>query len=151
MASMFDDLDAALSGAIKGAFAEVAVLLPRVSTLYAERVVNPAREGQTTYGVFSAGPADDQLRGAARGSEFSGASRVASTSAEFWIAKAEVDALDALPARGDAITLTARPRNSVYAIVGVQHTDMGDLNLILVREDQPPSIPAPQPPASEEP
>lgn len=146
---MFDDLDAALSGAIKGAFAEVAVLLPRVSTLYAERVANPAREGQTTYGVFSAGPADDQLRGSARGSEFSGTTRVASMSAEFWIAKAEVDALDALPARGDTVTLTARSGSPVYAISAVQHTDMGDLNLILVREDQPP--PPPPPPAPEEP
>jgi hypothetical protein len=148
---MFDDLDAALSGAIKGAFAEVAVLLPRVSTLYAERVANPAREGQTTYGVFSAGPADDQLRGNARGSEFSGTSRLATTSAEFWIAKAEVEALDALPARGDTITLTARSGSPVYAISAVQHTDMGDLNLILVREDQPPPPPPPPPPAPEEP
>ena len=136
MASMFDDLDAALSGAIKGAFAEVAVLLPRVSTLYAERTIDADRDAQTTYGVFSAGPADDQLRGAARGSDFSGTTRLASTSAEFWIAKAEVAALDALPAKGDTITLTARTGSPVYAIVQVQHTDMGDLNLILAREDQ---------------
>ncbi len=147
---MFDDLDAAISGAIKSAFAEVAVLLPRVSTQYAERVANNARDAQTTYGVFSAGPAVDQLRGQARGSEFSGTTRAASMSAEFWIAKAEVDALDALPAKGDTVTLTARTGSPVYAIAQVQHTDMGDLNLILVREDQPPP-PPPPPPAPEEP
>lgn len=137
---MFDDLDAALSGAIKGAFAEVAVLLPRTSTPYAERVADQSREAQTTFGVFSAGPAVDQLRGQARGSDFSGTSRTLSMSAEFWIAKAEVDALDALPAKGDAVTLTARTGSPVYAIAQVQHTDMGDINLILVREDQPPPV-----------
>lgn len=137
MASMFDDLDAALSGAIKGAFAEVAVHRSRVSSQYVERTNDPARPAQTLSGVFSAGPADDQLKGLARGSEFSGTTRVASASAEFWIAKAEVDALTALPAKGDTITLTSRAGSPVYAVSVVQHTDMGDLNLILVREDQP--------------
>lgn len=134
---MFDDLDAALSGAIKGAFAEVAVHRSRVSSQYVERTNDPARPAQTLSGVFSAGPADDQLKGLARGSEFSGTTRVASASAEFWIAKAEVDALTALPAKGDTITLTSRAGSPVYAVSVVQHTDMGDLNLILVREDQP--------------
>lgn len=134
---MFDDLDAALSGAIKGAFAEVAVLRPRVSTQYAERNTDPDRPQNLVHGVFSAGPSVDQLRGQARGSDFSGATRLATTSAEFWIAKAEVDALAALPAKGDTITLTARPGCPVYAIAQVQHTDMGDINLILAREDQP--------------
>jgi hypothetical protein len=137
VASMFDDLDAALSGAIKGAFAEVAVHRVRVSSQYVERANDPARPAQTLHGVFSAGPADDQLKGAARGSEFSGTTRLSSTSAEFWIAKAEVDALTALPAKGDTITLTSRACCPVYAVSNVQHTDMGDLNLILVREDQP--------------
>jgi len=134
---MFDDLDAALSGAIKGAFADAAVHRARVSSQYVERANDPARPAQTLYGVFSAGPADDQLKGLARGSEFSGTTRVASASAEFWIAKAEVDALAALPAKGDTITLTSRAGSPVYAVSVVQHTDMGDLNLILVREDQP--------------
>mgnify|MGYP002737501796 CR=1 FL=1 len=134
---MFDDLDAALAGAIKGAFAEVAVLRPRVSTQYVERTTDPDRAQNLVYGVFSAGPAVDQLRGQARGSDFSGTTRVASTSAEFWIAKAEVDALAALPAKGDTITLTARPGCPVYAVAQVQHTDMGDINLILVWEDMP--------------
>lgn len=137
MASMFDDLDAALSGAIKGAFAEVAVLLPRVSTQYAERYADPDRPQHLVYGVFSAGPAADQPRGQARGAEFSGTTRLASTSSEFWIAKADVDALSALPAKGDTIKFTARAGCPVFAVSMVQHTDMGDLNLILVREDHP--------------
>ena len=134
---MFDDLDAALSGAIKGAFAETAIHRPRVSAQYAERAADPDRPQHLIYGVFSAGPADDQLKGAARGSEFSGTTRVASASAEFWIAKAEVDALTALPAKGDTIRLTSRAASPTYAVSSVQHTDMGDLNLILVWEDLP--------------
>lgn len=137
MTSLFDDLDAALSGAIKGAFAETAIHRPRVSAQYVERTADPDRPQHLIYGVFSAGPADDQLKGAARGSEFSGTTRVASASAEFWIAKAEVDALTALPAKGDTIRLTSRAGSPTYAVSSVQHTDMGDLNLILVWEDLP--------------
>lgn len=138
MVSMFDDLDAALSGAIKGAFAEAAIHRPRVSAQYAERAVDPDRLQHLIHGVFSAGPADDRLKGIARGSEFSGTTRVASASAEFWIAKVEVAALTALPAKGDTITLTSRAGSPVFAVSSVQHTDMGDLTLILVREDEVP-------------
>ena|GEM_PF-697134 len=138
MASMFDDLDAALSDAIGGAFAEAATHRPRVSAQYTERAVDPERPQHLIHGVFSAGPADDGLKGIARGSEFSGTTRVASASAEFWIAKAQVDALTALPAKGDAITLISRVGSPVYAIGAVHHTDMGDLTLILVREDDVP-------------
>jgi hypothetical protein len=88
--------------------------------------------------VFSAGPADDPLKGAARGAQFSGTTRAASLSAEFWIARAEADALTALPTKGDTITLTSRAASPVYAVSLLQHTDMGDLTLILVREDDPP-------------
>ena len=137
MASMFDDLDASISGVIKDAFAEVAVHRPRVSVQYVARAADPDRPQHLIYGVFSAGPADDQLKGASRGSEFSGTTRVASASAEFWIAKAQVAALTALPAKGDTITLTSRAASPTYAVSSVQHTDMGDLNLILVWEDLP--------------
>lgn len=135
---MFDDLDADLSGAIRGAFAEIAVHRPRASVQYAERVVDVDRPQHLIQGVFSAGPAEDPLKGMARGSQFSGTTRVASLSAEFWIARAEFDALTALPTKGDTITLTSRARTPVYAVSLVQHTDMGDLTLILVREDQLP-------------
>ena len=137
MASMFDDLDAALSGAIQDAFAEAAVHRPRVSSQYVERATDPDRPQDLIYGVFSAGPADDQLKGNARGAEFSGTTRLSSTSAEFWIAKAEVDALSALPAKGDTLTFTSQAGSPVYTVSIVQHTAMGDLNLILVWEDQP--------------
>ena len=137
MASMFDDLDAVVSDAIGGAFAEAATHRPRVSAQYTERAVDPERPQHLIHGVFSAGPADDGLKGIARGSEFSGTTRVASASAEFWIAKAQVDALTALPDKGDTITLISRAVSPTYAVSSVQHTDIGDLNLILVWEDLP--------------
>ena len=135
MASMFDDFDATLSDAIKGTFAEAAIHRPRVSVQYAERAVDPDRPQHLIHGVFSAGPANDLLKGSARGADFSGTTRTVSMSAEFWMAKAQVDALADLPAKGDRLTLTSRAGPPVYAISAVQHTDLGDLTLTLVRED----------------
>lgn len=136
MTSIFDALDAAVSTAIKTTFSEVAVLRPRVSVQYVERAVDADRPQTIIHGVFSSGPADHDLRGQSTGPQFGGSTRLASASAEFWIAKAEVDALAALPVKGDTITLTARAGCPVYAIARVQPTDLGDLNLILVSEDQ---------------
>ncbi len=134
----FHDLDAAVSGAIDGAYAEAAVHRPRVSAQYVERRPDPDRSHHLIHGVFSAGPSDAQLKTAARGASFSGATRLASVSAAFWIARTQVDALTALPAKGDTITLISRAGAPVYGVSSIQHTDMGDLTLILVREDPPP-------------
>jgi hypothetical protein len=124
-----------LSQAVLGAFGEPAVISPRVSTQYVERVVDADRQGVPVEGVFSAGPSEDRFKGSARGADFSGTTRTLSMAAEFWMAKAQVDTLAALPAKGDRLTLTSRAGPPVYAISAVQHTDMGDLSLILVRED----------------
>ena len=136
--SIFDDLDALTSAAVKDVFAEPAHLRPRLSAQYAERAVDPDRAEVTVHGIFSAGPVKDDLRGQARGGQMSGTTKLTSTAAEFWIAKAQVAALTALPAKGDMITFTSRAGSPVYAISAVHHTDMGDLNLILVREDDVP-------------
>lgn len=68
----FHDLDAAVSGAIDGAYAEAAVHRPRVSAQYVDRRPDPDRSHHLIHGVFSAGPSDDPLKGAARGSQSSG-------------------------------------------------------------------------------
>ena len=136
--SIFDDLDALTSAAVKGVFAEPAHLRPRLSAQYAERAADPDRAEVTVHGIFSAGPVKDDLRGQARVGQMSGTTKLASTAAEFWIAKAQVAALTALPANGDTVTLTSRAGSPVYAISAVRHTDMGDLTLILVREDPVP-------------
>lgn len=134
--SLFNDLDAYASAAVKGVFAEPALLRPRVSTQYAERSADPGRAESTTYGIFSAGPAQEDLRGQARGGQMSGTTKLSTTAAEFWIAKAQVDALTALPITGDAVVLTARSGQPSYAISRVATSDLGDLTLILVREDE---------------
>ena len=135
--SAFEALDVGLSAALFEAFAEPAHLRPRRSTQYAERAVDPDRAEVTVHGVFSAGPVKDDLRGQARGGQMSGTTKLGSTAAEFWIAKAQVAALTALPVNGDTVTLTSRTGSPVYAISAVHYTDMGDLNLILVWEDLP--------------
>ncbi|WP_223428844.1 hypothetical protein [Tateyamaria pelophila] len=133
--SVFEYLDVRVSAALASVFAEPAHLHPRLSAQYAERAVDPDRAEVTVHGIFSAGPGQDDLRGQARGGQMSGTTKLGSTAAEFWIARAQVDALTTMPAKGDMITLTSRAGSPIYAISGVHHTDMGDLNLILVRED----------------
>lgn len=133
--SLFNDLDANASAAVKAVFAEPALLRPRVSTQYAERSADPDRPEAMTYGIFSAGPAQEDLRGQARGGQMSGATKLSTTTAEFWIAKPQIDQLPWLPITGDAVVLTARSGQPIYAISRVAPSDLGDLNLMLVRED----------------
>lgn len=132
----FEEFDAAASAVLSSVFAEPARLLPRVSSQYALRTRDPDRPEVTITGVFSAGPAQQGLDGQAGG--FSGGTRVTSTSATFWMAKTQVEALTMAPANGDALILTNRAGKPRYAISALDHTDLGDLTLILVREDAAP-------------
>lgn len=136
--SLFNDLDARTSAAVKGVFAEPALLRPRVSTQYAERSADPDRPEAMTYGIFSAGTAQEDLRGQARGGQMSGTTKLSTAAAEFWIAKPQIDQLPWLPITGDAVILTARNSQPIYAISRVATSDLGDLTLILVREDETP-------------
>ena len=133
--TLFDDLDAQVSGTIDAAFGEIAVLRPRVSAQYAERAEDPSREVATVTGVFSAGPAEGPLKG---GSAFAGGTRVVSQSTEFWLAAETVQSLVDRPQKGDALTLTGRPEAPVYSVSQVHPSDMGDLTLILVLEQETP-------------
>lgn len=133
--SLFNDLDAHTSAAVKAVFAEPVLLRPRISTQYAERSADPDRAEISTYGIFSAGPAQEDLRGQARGGQMSGTTKLSTATAEFWIAKPQIDQLPWLPIAGDALVLTARSGPPIYAISRVAPSDLGDLTLILVRED----------------
>lgn len=136
--SLFNDLDAHTSAAVKAAFAEQALLRPRMSTQYAERSADPDRPEAMTYGIFSAGPAQEDLRGQARGGQISGTTKLSTAAAEFWIAKPQIDQLPWLPITGDAVVLTARSGHPSYSISRVATSDLGDLTLILVQEDETP-------------
>jgi hypothetical protein len=134
--TLFDDLDAQVSGTIDAAFGEIAVLRPRVSSQYAERAEDPSREVATVTGVFSAGPADAPLKGSTAGAAFSGGTRVVSQSAAFWLSTKTVQSLLTRPQKGDALTLTGRVGAPVYSVSQVHPSDMGDLTLILVLEEE---------------
>jgi hypothetical protein len=138
MSTLFDDLDAQVSGTIDAAFGEVAILRPRASLPYAERAEDPSRQVATVTGVFSAGPAEGPLKGGSAGAAFSGGTRVVSQSAEFWLSAETVRSLMDRPQKGDALTLTEREGPPVYALSQVHSSDMGDLTLILVLEDETP-------------
>ena len=134
--SLFNDLDAYAGDAVKVVFAEPALLRPRVSKQYAERTADPDRPETITYGIFSAGPAQDELRGQARGGQMSGTTKLSTAAAEFWIAKPQIDQLPWLPITGDVVVLTARSGQPSYAISRVTTSNLGDLTLILVQEDE---------------
>ena len=135
MSWSFYELDAALSDAASSVFAEPVLLRPRVSTQYTERSADPDRPEVITYGIFSAGPAQEDLRGQARGGQMSGTTKLSTAAAEFWIAKPQIDQLLWLPITGDAVVLAARSGQPIYAISRVALSDLGDLTLILVQED----------------
>lgn len=138
MVTAFEAMDENLSAALSSAFAEPALLRPRVSTQYAERSADPGRAATTTYGIFSACSAQEDLRGQARGGQMSGTTKLSAAAAEFWIAKPQIDQLPLLPITGDVVVLTARSGPPSYAISKVATSDQGDLTLMLVREDETP-------------
>ena len=135
--SAFDALDALASSAAVAAFGEEAVLVPRRGGQYAEPAADAGRMTGKVRGIFSARAAQSDLRGQSRGGEFSGTTRLATEQSAFWIAAAQLAELGFRPAKGDLLRLPERPENPAFAIAAVQPTSMGDLNLLLVREDIP--------------
>jgi hypothetical protein len=135
MTSPFDDLDARASAAALEGFGEEAVLIPRRGSQYAEATADADRVAVQVKGIFSALAAPSDLRGQSRGGEFGGTTRVLSEQTAFWIAAAQVAELGFRPARGDLLRLQARHGSPSFAIAAIHPTSMGDLNLLLVRED----------------
>jgi len=135
MTSPFDALDTAASSAVVTTYGEQAVFRPRRSEQYVERVADADRNGAIVWGVFSARPTSFDLHGQARGAELDGTTRVNAARSEFWITREQVDALPFRPARGDLLSLPGRPGSPAYTVSAIQPTNMGDLNLLLVRED----------------
>lgn len=137
MTSPFDAFDASLSAATVQVFGEQAILRPRVSSQYAERAADQDRHQQAVTGIFSAGPAEGSLKGSSSSGDFAGTTRLATMTAAFWIAADTAASLSARPMKGDTITLIGREGCPVYTIARVEPSDRGDLNFILVSEDQP--------------
>lgn len=135
MASAFDAFDIAASAATIDAFGEEAVLQPRRQSQYVEAATDTDRHAVSVRGIFSARAAQSDLRGEARGGEFVGTTRVLAEQSSFWIARADAETLCFRPAKGDLLILATRPRIPCYAVSAVHSTDMGDLSLLLVRED----------------
>jgi hypothetical protein len=135
MASAFDALDALASEAAMAGFGEEAVLIPRRNSQYVEAAADADRMAVKVRGIFSAIAATSELRGQSRGGEFTGTTRVLSEQTAFWIAAAQVAELGFWPAKGDQIRLPERCGSPCYAIAAIHPTSMGDLNLLLVRED----------------
>ena len=135
MTSVFDALDALASGAAVAGFGEEAVLIPRRGNQYVEAAADADRMAVRVRGIFSALAATSDFRGQSRGGEFGGTTRVLSEQTAFWIAAKQVAELGFRPAKGDQIRLPERCGSPCYAISAIHPTSMGDLNLLLVRED----------------
>lgn len=137
MASPFDDLDNLLSSAVVTAYGEAAILTPRTSSQYAVRTSDQNRNSANVWGVLSAGAGEGPIKGQATGGEFSGTTRLHVMKAEFWLTADQVAALGFAPAKGDKLSFPGRPGAPVYSVSAIQNTNMGDMALIIVREDQP--------------
>jgi hypothetical protein len=135
MTSPFDALDALASGAALEGFGEEAVLFPRRGNQYVEAAADADRMALKVRGIFSALAAPSDLRGQSRGGEFTGTTRIVSEQSAFWIAAAQVAELGFRPAKGDLLRLPERCGSPSFAIAATHPTSMGDLNLLLVRED----------------
>lgn len=138
MTSVFDELERMASGAALHTFGEEAILTPRRASQYVETAADADRHSVSVRGIFSAHAAQSDLRGQARGAEFTGASRLGSEQSEFWIASEAAESLGFRPAKGDLLVLPDRAGAPTFAVSAVHPTNMGDLNLLLVREDVDP-------------
>ena len=116
-------------------FGEEAILSPRRNGQYVEASSDADRMAIAVRGVFSAVAATGDLKGQARGGEFAGTTRLVAAQSTFWIAAVQVGELGFRPAKGDLLRLPERSGEPCFAISAVQPTSMGDLNLLLVRED----------------
>ena len=135
MTSAFDEFDALASEASVSMFGEEAILSPRRNGQYVEASPDADRMAVAVRGVFSAVAATSDLKGQARGGEFAGTSRLVAAQSSFWIASAQVAELGFRPAKGDLLRLPGRPGEPCFALSAGHPTSMGDLNLLLVRED----------------
>jgi hypothetical protein len=133
--SAFDDFDALASSAALASFGEEAVLVPRHASQYVESAADADRMAVKVRGIFSSLAAPSDLRGQSRGGEFTGTTRIVAEQSAFWIGSAQVAELGFRPAKGDLLRLPARCGSPSFAIAAVHPTSMGDLNLLLVRED----------------
>ena len=116
-------------------FGEEAILSPRRNGQYVEASPDADRMAVAVRGVFSAVAATSDLKGQARGGEFAGTTRLVAAQSTFWIASEQVGELGFRPSKGDLLRLPGRPGEPSFAISAVHPTSMGDLNLVLVRED----------------
>ena len=135
MTAAFDEFDALASEASVTMFGEDAILSPRRNGQYVEASPDADRMAVAVRGVFSAVAATNDLKGQVRGGEFAGTTRIMAAQSTFWIAAAQVGELGFRPAKGDLLRLSGRPEEPSFAISAVHPTSMGDLNLLLVRED----------------
>ena len=135
MTSAFDALDTLTSDAAIAGFGEEAVLIPRRGNQYVEAAADADRMAVKVRGIFSALAATSDLRGQSRGGEFTGTTRVLSEQTAFWIAAAQVAELGFRPAKGDLLQFPERSGSPCFAIAAADPPSMGDLNLLLVRED----------------
>lgn len=136
MSSPFDALDAALSGAVMSAFGETvaATLRPRTRSDFAEGD-DTSRPARQIRGVFSEAAADPALRGAARGADLSGVTRLSVQMAEFWVPASELAALPYAIRQGDRLAFSGRAGAPSFTISDRHFDEAGNVNLILATSE----------------
>jgi hypothetical protein len=138
MATHFGQLKQQAASAVILTFGEPALLTFRIRDVYVAPTPYNDRPAQMTRGVFSARSVE--LPGQRTGTSTETVTQVIGPTSEFRLATPDVDNLAFLPRPGDLVTLTGRRGRPLYAVSAVHMTDVGDLNLLLVREDPEPRV-----------
>jgi len=127
----FDDDAAQLFADMEDYAAEPVQLLPRVKELHGRYGADVARDERTVTGVFIQAPASEALEGARRGGDPRGLTQFATVETRLWLSADAVRALGWKPVRGDAVVL----RDKQWAVQKAVPTDLGDITLILSKDD----------------
>ncbi len=135
MGSPFEVAARAADAAQEVVFGEPILVLPRVKELHGTYGADVTRVSKTVTGVFIQAPESETLEGARRGGDPRGPTQFATAEARVWLSAAAVAALGWAPRKGDAVVLTDRAASNEWAVEKAVPTDLGDVTLILSRDD----------------
>jgi len=134
MTSRFNQYASGAARAFTGVMGETATITPRAkaSKNYASPVADPDRALFVIEGIFSLAPKNSNIQGQKRGGDFTGATRISVSEAEFWISSENYATAATEIRGGDLLSLNDGADN--YTVSDPRKNDTGDYELILTRE-----------------
>lgn len=131
----FADLDAIVSGTMLAEFGIRGIISPRIASQYGAAQPDPTRAQTEVRGIFSSGPAVDNIGGQSRGGAPGGATMIGGQTLVFWLAAATTRSLAYPIRRGDRVILPDEAAPNRFAVSAIRPTDMGDLELVMIEDE----------------